>query len=123
MKNHNVPLWPQSVSCLVVRILRQFERQAAWKQDEPERTQREIQDKQTEMKTDKRLHKVDFRAANGSFGWFLVFSYELNLFQTSVGVAGQACEYTRSQTANSSGTPSGTSHHKEAEVQQPAHGN
>lgn len=54
---------------------------------------------------------------------FLMFSYELNLFQTSVGAAGQVCEYTRSQTASSEGSPSGMSHRKEAEVQQPAHGN
>lgn len=118
MKDLNVPLWLQSVLCLVVRILRQFERQAAWKQAELEHTQTVIQDEHKEVKTDKNIHEVDFRKQTGALG-----DVPLNLFQTGVGVAGQVCKYTRSQTANSEETPSGMSRHEEAEVQQPAHGN
>lgn len=44
-KEHNAPPWIQPVSSLAVKILRQFERQAAWKPDEPEHKRREIQDK------------------------------------------------------------------------------
>lgn len=53
----------------------------------------------------------------------LVFLYELNLFQASFGVSGQVCGYTRPHPENSERTPPGMSHHKEAEVQQPAPGN
>lgn len=66
MKDHKVPLRLPSVSCLVVRILRQFEGQAAWKQDALKHTHSKIQDEHKEMKTDKKLHKVDFRKLTGA---------------------------------------------------------
>lgn len=62
MKDHNVPLWLQCVSCLVVKILRQFERRATWKQDELEHKRGESRDEPLkEMKDD----KVDFRKQTG----------------------------------------------------------
>lgn len=56
------------VSCLAVRILRQYERQAARKTDDVERTRREIQGERKEMETGKKLHKVDFRKQTGALG-------------------------------------------------------
>lgn len=52
-----------------------------------------------------------------------MFTHEPNVFQPSTDVVGLMSGYTRSQTANSEGTPSGMSHHEEDQVQQPAHGN
>lgn len=62
--------------------------------------------------------------ANRSFVWCPSCSHMGWICsQTSVGAAAQMCEHTRSQTANSEGTSSGTSRREEAGIQPPAHGN
>lgn len=62
------------MSSLPVKILRQFERQAAWKQDEPERKRREIQDERLREKAgDKTRPKVDSRKRTG------VLSHDLHV--------------------------------------------
>lgn len=50
----------------------------------------------------------------------VMFSCQLNVFQTSVDEVGLVSECTSSQTANSEGS---AGHHKDARLQQPAHGN
>ncbi|TWW74881.1 coiled-coil alpha-helical rod protein 1 [Takifugu flavidus] len=81
-----------------VKILRQFERQATWKQDEPESKRREIQDE-------------PLRETAG----------DKARLKTSVDEAGLMGECTRSPTANSEGSPPGMAHQEEARLQQPAH--
>lgn len=56
------------MSCLAVRILRQFEKQAARKTDELERARREVRGERKEMETDKQLREVDFRKQTGALG-------------------------------------------------------
>lgn len=60
------------MSSLVVKILRQFERQATWKQDEPEHKRRENQDERLkEMAGDKTRLKVGYGKQTGDLGHHL----------------------------------------------------